>query len=97
VSPHYDRNFAASQESFRGGVAGVATDADAIEEAAEALREVEVEAAQTSAESSTESNADDLDTMSIDELRKIAASLEVPHRAQIINRDELTTAIRARR
>ena len=94
MSPHYDRNFAVAQESLRDVVTN---GEDAVEGAAEALREVEVAAAQTPIELSKESNADDLDTMSIDELRKIAASLDVPDRAQIIDREELTAAIRARR
>jgi hypothetical protein len=97
MSPHYDRNFALAQESLRDDATNVMNREDAVEVAAEALREVEVEAAQTLTELSKESNADDLDTMSIDELRKIAASLDVPNRAQIIDRDELTDAIRARR
>jgi hypothetical protein len=97
VSPHYDRNFAVAQESLRDGATDVTTDEDAVEGAAEALREVEVEAAQTPAALATESSADDLDSMSIDELRKLAASLEVPNRARVTDREELVAAIRARR
>jgi hypothetical protein len=96
MSPHYDRNFAISQESLRNGRADVASNEVAVEDAAEALREVEVEAAQAPAATSTGSSLDDLDAASIDDLRKLAASLDVPNRAQIIDRDELTAAIRAR-
>jgi len=97
VSPHYDRNFAAPQESLQNVAVDVATDEEVVEEAAGALREVEVEAASVSSLPSPPAKEDDLNMMSIDELRQLAASLDVPNRAQVISRDELLAAIRIRR
>jgi hypothetical protein len=95
VAPHYDRNFAPTQESA-GNVEGFeASNVDTIDGAAEALREVELESAR-SANASAYVGDEDLDAMSIDELREFAASLHVPHRAQVVSRDELIAAIRGR-
>jgi hypothetical protein len=68
-------------------------DKDAMEEAAEALREVEVEAVQPNKPSA--GNAQ-LENMSIDELRALAAKLDVPNRGAITDQDQLIAAIRAR-
>jgi hypothetical protein len=71
----------------------------AIDDAAAALREVEVEAVQT--DHSTQStiaapSSKDLDNMSIDDLRKLAAKLDIPDRGQIVEKDKLVAAIRQR-
>ena len=63
------------------------------------LREVEVEAVQT--DHSTQStiaapSLKDLDQMSIDDLRKLAAKLDIPDRGQIVEKDKLVAAIRQR-
>ncbi len=95
MSPHYDRNFGATRESSGNDGNVEAPDANAIDGAAEALREVELESAQP-ANTFTYLEDEDLDAMSIDELREFAASLNVPHRAQVVSRDELIAAIRGR-
>jgi hypothetical protein len=64
-----------------------------LESAAAALREVEVEAAQSVARSGTLP----LEQMSIDELRGLAASLDLPGREQLVEHDQLIAAIRDRR
>jgi hypothetical protein len=93
VSPHYDRNFGATQELPGNGERGETPNADAIDGAAEALREAELESAQP-VKRISQCEVEDLDAMSIDELREFAASLNVPHRAQLVSRDELIAAIR---
>ena len=94
MSPHFER------PENRGSGAGPATsplgsgpDDASMEEAAEALREAEVEAAQPDI---SDLNAAQLEHMSIDELRAVANALDVPDRAQIIEQDELIDAIRRR-
>jgi len=64
-----------------------------MDEAAQALREAEVEAVQP-----TKSSADRtwLENMSIDELRALAAKLDVPNRGAITQEDQLIAAIRER-
>jgi hypothetical protein len=68
-------------------------DKDAMEEAAEALREAEVEAVQPNKPSP---GSPQLESMSIDELRALAAKLDVPNRGAITDQDQLIAAIRAR-
>jgi hypothetical protein len=70
---------------------GAGVDDDAIEDAAEALREVEVTATLPDLHTLDESQ---LERMTIDELRAVAGALNVPHRAQITEQDELIEAIR---
>jgi hypothetical protein len=92
--PHYER----SQES--AGVAGRSLmvsdpvgggpDDEAIEDAAEALREVEIDAALPDLNSL---DAPQLERMSIDELRAVGKALDVPGRAQITEQEELIEAI----
>jgi hypothetical protein len=60
-------------------------------DAAEALREAEVVARLPDLHTLDESQ---LERMSIDELRAVAGALNVPHRAQITEQDELIEAIR---
>jgi hypothetical protein len=66
-------------------------DEAALADAAEAIREVEVDAA--------DAEIDDLDRekllhMNIDELRIVAQLLDIPDREQIVDREELVAAIR---
>ncbi len=70
---------------------GSGPDDDAMEGAAQALRQAEVEAVVPDLSSL---NASQLQHMSIDELRVVAKALDVPGRAQIIEQDELIEAIR---
>ncbi|HEX3600213.1 MAG TPA: hypothetical protein VHU84_08715 [Lacipirellulaceae bacterium] len=67
---------------------------NAIDEAAEALREVDVEAA--GAQECTYDDSENLSAMSVDQLRALAASLKVPHLGQIIDRSQLIAAITER-
>jgi hypothetical protein len=92
VSPHYDRNFTDSRESLVTDDDEIEV-GDPIEGAAEALREAEIESAQPDKSTATEST-EDLDAMSIDELRKLASTLDVPSRAQLVRREELINALR---
>jgi hypothetical protein len=70
----------------------------AIDNAAAALREVEVGSVQTegSAQPIATPRSQDLDQMSIDDLRKLAAKLDIPDRGQIVEKDKLMAEIRLR-
>jgi hypothetical protein len=70
---------------------GSEPDDDAMDEAAEALRQAEVEAV---VPDPTSLDASQLEKLSIDELRAIAKALDVPGRARITEQDELIEAIR---
>jgi len=93
VSPHYDRQTSLSEPAGLRNEFGSGPDNEAMDGAAEALRQVEVESVQPDV-----SPADDkqLENMSIDELRKLAAELDVPDRGTITQQDELLAAIRRR-
>jgi hypothetical protein len=91
MSPHYDRTSEFANSSVAQGEMAGGPEDDAIDDAAQALREAEIEAVKTNP---PPSDADRLETMSIDELRKLAAELGVPDRAQIVEQDELIAAIR---
>jgi hypothetical protein len=92
VSPSYNRDAAAAtattQTEFGGGL-----DPDAMENAAEALRHAEVEAVQAQISASDRARLED---MSIDDLRRLAAKLDVSNRGAITQQDELIAAIRKR-
>ena len=92
MSPHYDRQTGLSepgaQNEFGGGPVG-----EAMDDAAEALRQVEVESVQPEASATDRSQ---LENMSIDQLRKLAAELDVPDRGTITEQDQLIAAIRRR-
>jgi hypothetical protein len=96
--PHYDRNAAASaeQNEFREPEGPV--DEAAMEDAAEAIREVEIKAVRPDPEIPNISALDaaKLERMSIDELRVIAKELDIPHRSQITEQDELIAEIKKR-
>jgi hypothetical protein len=95
MSPPYDRNANSSaQQNELSEPAGALDDA-AIEVAAEALRQADLESAQEESVASADDSSK-LDQISIDELRVLAKQLDVPDRGKIINRDELVAAIRRR-
>jgi hypothetical protein len=92
MSPHYER----PPQTVPGAPStpstiGSGPDDEAMEEAAEALRQAELEAAQPDVSTL---DASQLEHMSIDELRAVAGALDVPDRAQITELDELIAAIR---
>jgi hypothetical protein len=64
---------------------------EAMEDAAEALREADMEAAQPGI---VANDAAQLEDLSIDDLRKLAAELDVPNRERILEQDKLIRAIR---
>jgi len=99
MAPHYDRYVdpnAEQNDLHMASADGVGD--EAMDDAAEALREVEVEAAQPEPEIPDLSSLDpaQLDSMNIDELRAIARELDIPDRATITEKDELIAAIRQR-
>ena len=91
--PHYDRNFGAAR-SERAQNESVFDDdeEDAMDGAAQALREVEVEAVRPK----PAPDKARLEDKSIDELRALAAKLDVPDRGAITVKEQLIAAIRAR-
>ncbi len=97
MAPHYDRYADASaeqnalQEHSVGGV-----DPEALDDAAEALRQAEVEAAQPEALDISSLDASRLDSMNIDDLRAVAKELDIPDRATITEKDDLIAEIRRR-
>jgi vacuolar-type H+-ATPase subunit F/Vma7 len=91
--PHYDRHARGYESSGAQGESVLDDDKDAMEEAAEALREAEVEAVLPN---KSAANSPQLENMSIDELRALAAELEVPNRGAITEQDQLIAAIRER-
>ncbi len=95
--PRYDRHSDRFGASLIRRNRGEGSSGSAIFKAAEALRETELEAAQPEATAAAGGQeSDDLESMSIDQLRELAKELDVPNRAQIIERDELVAAIRER-
>jgi hypothetical protein len=69
-------------------------DEAAMADAAEAIREVEVETAENNAEPDVQNlNREKLLHMNIDELRVVAKQLDIPDREQITEKSELVAAI----
>jgi hypothetical protein len=94
MSPHYSRPLVPAPSETNGNLAG-GQQTDAMDMAAEAIRQAEVEAVQTEPEPSMPVS-ERLEEMSIDELRRLAAELDVPDRGKIIEQDELIAAIKRR-
>jgi hypothetical protein len=97
--PRYDRQGDALAEHNDQHVPSEdSVDDAALEDAAAALRKVEVEAAQPEPEISGDSSFDvyRLESMNIDKLRVVAKELDVPERATITDKDDLIAAIRQR-
>jgi hypothetical protein len=95
MAPHYERPESLAETTPVPSNIGSGSDDAAMEDAAEALRQVEVEAVQPDPDVSSLS-ASELDEMSIDELRAVARVLDVPDRSKITEQDELIDAIRRR-
>jgi len=91
--PHYDRHAGVNEPTVGQNESVLGEDEDAVEEAAQALREAEVEAVRPIGEVPDHSR---LEAMSIDELRALAAKLDVPNRGAITGKDQLVAAIRQR-
>jgi hypothetical protein len=93
MSPHYDRRSDFTGSAVAQRQPNVQPDDASLEDAAKAIRAAEIEAVQPSVSLEDRSR---LESLSIDELRKLAAELDVPDRAQITEQDELIAAIRQR-
>jgi hypothetical protein len=96
--PHYDRHADPSAEQNQlADDTGPIDEAD-MEDAAEAIREVEVKAVRPEPDVPDPSSLDanDLEQMSIDDLRVIAQRLDIPDRSKITEQDELVAEIRKR-
>ena len=91
--PHYDRNFGAARSEGAQNESVFDDEEDAMDGAAQALREVEVEAVRPK---SAPPDKVRLEDKSIDELRALAAKLDVPDRGTITVKEQLIVAIRAR-
>jgi hypothetical protein len=91
--PHYDRHGSVNESTIGQNESVLGDDEDAMEEAAQALREAEVEAVRPINDVPDHTR---LEYMSIDELRALAAKVDVPNRGSIIERDQLIAAIRKR-
>jgi hypothetical protein len=100
MSAHYNRHSDDSVNQDAGqGVLGAGPDDASMEDAAEALRQAEVEAVRpdvTDLPDDSSLTPSKLDQMNIDELRIVAKQLDVPDRGKITDRDDLIAAIRAR-
>jgi hypothetical protein len=91
--PHYDRHFGASRSTDGQNDSVLDDDEDAMDEAAQALREAEVEAVRPNPATADQPQ---LANMSIDELRALAAKLDVPNLGAITEQEHLIAAIRER-
>ncbi len=91
--PHYDRNAGLNESTIGQSESVLGDDEDAMGEAAQALREAEVESVRPSKEVPDHTRLED---MSIDELRALAAKLDVPNRGAITEQDQLIAEIRKR-
>jgi hypothetical protein len=96
--PHYERHANPSAEQNDLAGESLAFDETAMEDAAEAIREVEVKAVRPEPEVPDPSTLDaaELQNMSIDDLRVIAQRLDIPDRGKITEQDELIAEIRKR-
>jgi hypothetical protein len=91
--PRYDRKAGGYEPAPSQSDSVFDDDENAMDVAAQALREAEIEAIQPKQPSA---DGDQLETLSIDELRALAAELDVPNRGTITERDRLIAAVRAR-
>ena len=96
--PHYDRHAGLHDSTIGQNDSVLDDDKDAMDEAAQALREAEVEAVRPATATSNDAATEEtrLEDMSIDELRVLAAKLDVPDRGAITEQDLLIAAIRER-
>jgi hypothetical protein len=91
--PHYDRHAGINDLTIGHNDSVFDDDEDAMDEAAQALREAEVEAVWPAPASIEHTR---FENMSIDELRALAAKLDVPNRGAITDEVLLIAAIRER-
>jgi hypothetical protein len=91
--PHYDRHFGVSRSTDGQSDSVLDDDEDAMDVAAQALREAEVEAVRPNPVTADQTL---LANMSIDELRALAAKLDVPNLGAITEQEQLIAAIRQR-
>jgi len=96
MSPHYTLPAAVSQTVVPPLKNGDRVDDDALKIAADALREADIEAAEPVAEPRDSADRRQLNRLSIDELRALAAELKMPNCGQIVEQADLIAAIRAR-
>ena len=117
MAPHYERPQSTAETAPNPGSLGNGPGDEVIDDAAEALRQTEIEAVKPGHDAVTRGAANaasggagsgpvttevaslspsELANMSIDELRGVAAVLDVPEREKIIEQDELIEAIRRR-
>jgi Rho termination factor-like protein len=96
--PHYDRNAGTSAEQNEFREVEGPIDEAAMEDAAEAIRDVEIKAVCPDPDlpDLTTLDAAKLERMSIDELRVVAKELDVPDRSKITEQDELIAEIKKR-
>jgi hypothetical protein len=91
--PHYDRHARRYGSAGGQGESVLDDDKDPMDEAAAALREAEVEAVQPNKPATRDPQ---LERLSFDELRALAAKLDVPNRGAITDHERLLAAIRER-
>ena len=91
--PHYDRHARGYESSGGLGESVLDDDKDAMDEAAQALREAEVGAVLPN---KTSAGSAQLEKLSIDELRALAAKFDVPNRGAITDQAQLVAAVRER-
>jgi hypothetical protein len=91
--PHYDRHFGVLKSAEGQSDSVLDDEEDAMDGAAQALREAEVEAVRPNLVTADQPQ---LANMSIDELRALAAKLDVPNLGAITDQEQLIAAIRQR-
>jgi hypothetical protein len=99
MSPHYDRPQQVDSGSIaESGSQNSGLNEEVMAEAAEALRVADVESVQEEVREidPVGITPEQLEQMSIDELRALAAVFNVPDRAQITEQDELIAEIKKR-
>jgi hypothetical protein len=94
MSSHYDRNPNTSDLVLEDDELNSASDGKAVDDAAAALREVEVEAVRTVIPEDVTKESVRLDGLSIDQLRSLAVQHGVPNCGQNVERRDLIAAIR---
>jgi hypothetical protein len=91
--PRYERKAGAYERAPSQSDSVFDDDENAMDVAAQALREAEIEAIQPKRPAP---DVEQLEKLSIDELRALAAKLSVPNRETLTERDRLIAALRAR-
>jgi hypothetical protein len=94
--PHYDRHTGGKNPVIVSDKSVLDDDVDAMDEAAQALREAEVEAVRPAPPAPPSVDRQPLENMSIDELRALATKLNIPNLGAITEQEHLIAAIRER-